>query len=69
MPDILIRGVDAQVVRRLKSQAKRNGRSFQDEARTILEESARDPTPDEMQANFNKLWKELVGSKCSGENR
>lgn len=40
MPDILIRGVDDQAVRRLKSRARRSGRSLQGEARLILENAA-----------------------------
>lgn len=39
MPDLLIRGMDPNVVERLKLQAKRNGRSMQAEARAILEEN------------------------------
>ncbi len=40
MPDILIRGVDAKVVARLKKQAKANGRSLQAEAKRLLEQGA-----------------------------
>lgn len=37
MPDILVRGVDAQALERLKQRAKQNGRSLQSEARIVLE--------------------------------
>ena len=40
MPDILIRGLDAQVVKRLIIRAKRHGRSLQNEARLLLEQAA-----------------------------
>ena len=40
MPDILIRGLDAQVLKRLKARAKQNGRSLQGEARLLLERAA-----------------------------
>lgn len=40
MPDILVRGLDAKVVARLKKQAKANGRSLQAEAKRLLEEGA-----------------------------
>ena len=40
MPDLLIRGVDAKVVQRLKRRAKRNGRSLQGEAKTVLEQAS-----------------------------
>ena len=41
MADLLIRGIDDQVVARLKARAKRNGRSLQAEVRLILEQAAR----------------------------
>ena len=40
MPDILIRGLNAQVLKRLKARAKRNGRSLQSEAKLLLEQAA-----------------------------
>ena len=40
MPDILIRGLDAQAVKRLKTRAKRHGRSLQSEAKLLLEQAA-----------------------------
>jgi antitoxin FitA len=40
MSDILIRGLDAQTLKRLKDRAKRHGRSLQNEARLVLEQAA-----------------------------
>jgi plasmid stability protein len=40
MADILIRGLDAKTVRRLKAKAARSGRSLQGEAKQILEHAA-----------------------------
>lgn len=40
MPDILVRGLSAEKIERLKDQARRHGRSLQSQARTILEEAA-----------------------------
>jgi hypothetical protein len=40
MPDILIRGVDAQTLKRLKTLARRNGRSLQGEVRRTIEKAA-----------------------------
>jgi len=40
MPDILVRGLDARVVKRLKARADRHGRSLQGEARLLLEQAA-----------------------------
>ena len=40
MPDILVRGLTAQAVRRLKARAKQHGRSLQGEAKLLLEQAA-----------------------------
>ena len=40
MAQILIRDLDAKVVKRLKNRAKRHGRSLQSEARLLLEQAA-----------------------------
>jgi len=40
MPDILVRGLDDETVKRLKARAKRNGRSLQGEAKRVLEQAA-----------------------------
>lgn len=40
MSDILIRGLNAQALKRLKARAKRHGRSLQGEAKLLLEQAA-----------------------------
>ena len=40
MPDILIRGLDAETIRCLKARAKRHGRSLQKESSAIVERAA-----------------------------
>ena len=40
MSDILIRGLDAETVKRLKARARRHGRSLQSEAKLLLEQAA-----------------------------
>ena len=40
MPDVLVRGIDAEVLEALKDRAKANGRSLQVELKTILEQAA-----------------------------
>ena len=40
MPQVLVRGLDPAVVRRLKSRARRHCRSLQAELREILEQAA-----------------------------
>lgn len=40
MPDVLVRGVDDEILEALKGRAKSNGRSLQVELKTILEQAA-----------------------------
>lgn len=40
MSDILVRGMDEETVARLKSRARRNGRSLQSELKQVLEDAA-----------------------------
>lgn len=40
MSDILVRGLNAETLKRLKARAKRHGRSLQGEAKTVLENAA-----------------------------
>ena len=40
MPDILVRGLDEQTIKRLKARAKASGRSLQKESKLILEGAA-----------------------------
>jgi len=47
MSDILVRGVDPKVVKRLKARAKIHGRSLQKEAKAVLEQAAAQLSMDE----------------------
>jgi plasmid stability protein len=40
MSDILVRGLNAQTLKRLKARARRHGRSLQGETRLLLERAA-----------------------------
>jgi plasmid stability protein len=40
MPDILVRGLDAETVKRLKARANQHGRSLQSEVKLLIERSA-----------------------------
>lgn len=40
MADILVRGLNSKAVKRLKDNARRNGRSLQSEAKLLLERAA-----------------------------
>ena len=40
MPDILVRGLDAETVKRLKARANQHGRSLQSEVKMLVERAA-----------------------------
>jgi len=64
MPDILVRGLDAEMVKRLKTSAKQHGRSLQSEAKLLLEQAA-DVGTDKIEAMLDR-WKEhFAGRKFS----
>jgi plasmid stability protein len=65
MSDILIRGLDAQTVRRLKARARRNGRSLQNEAKLVLEQAA-GSSADEIAAMLDGWKKRLAGRRFRG---
>ena len=46
MAQILVRDLDTVLVRRLKTRARRDGRSLQAEVKTILEQAARETGTD-----------------------
>ena len=54
MADILIRNISPRCLERLKARAKQNGCSLESEVKLALERLAQEPTPEEMQANFEK---------------
>jgi antitoxin FitA len=63
VPDILIRGVDAKVVARLKKQAKANGRSLQAEAKRLLEQGA---GPEKMDMESARKLAEEIRKSLAG---
>ena len=68
MPDILIRGLAPQTLKRLKTRAKRNGRSLQQEAQRSLEQSA-NAVSDEVAAMFDKWKQRFKGRRFSNSVR
>lgn len=64
MPDILIRGLDAKILKRLKVRAKQNGRSLQSEARLLLERAAGFGS-DQVAAMFDGWKQRFTGRKFS----
>jgi hypothetical protein len=61
MTDIFIRGVDGKTLNRLKSKAKRNGRSLQGELLDILEQAAGNSIAESIAAG--KSWRTKLGRK------
>lgn len=61
MSDILIRGLDTQTVKRLKSRAKRNGRSLQSEVKQLLERAADKPMAEVLAGA--RVWREKLGKR------
>lgn len=58
MPDLLIRGLSEQTIRRLRDRARRNGRSLQSEAKRVLENVA-GPSLAEIVETGRQLRKQL----------
>ena len=61
MPDILIRGLDAQALKRLKQRAKQHGRSLQSEARMVLENAAGMSLAEALESA--RGWREKLGRR------
>ncbi len=61
MPDILVRGLDEETLRRLKERARRHGRSLQGEAKLLLEQAA-GTDPEELAAMLQG-WKERFAGR------
>jgi plasmid stability protein len=59
MPGIVIRGLKAKTISRLKDRARRNGRSLQSEAKLLIEQSA---GSDDVQAMLDR-WKARFGNR------
>lgn len=60
MAQILVRGIEDEVIRRLKNQAKQHHRSLQGEVKMILEQSAK-MSMEEARATAEKWHKRLSG--------
>jgi plasmid stability protein len=61
MPDILVRGLNAETVKRLKVQAKQHGRSLQGEAKKVLENAANLSMAEMLTAA--RGWRKKLGRK------
>jgi plasmid stability protein len=65
---MLIRGLNARVVKRLQARAKRHGRSLQGEIRRVLEQAA-GADPEEVAALFAGWKKRFAGRRFVGSAR
>lgn len=64
MPDILVRGLDDRVVKKLKARAKQHKRSLQSEAKLLLEQAA-GAASGEVAAMLDKWKKKFAGRKLA----
>jgi plasmid stability protein len=64
MPDILVRGLNAQTLKRLKARAKQHGRSLQGEAKLLLEQAAGSGTG-KVNEMLDKWGRKFAGRKFS----
>ena len=68
MPDILVRGLDAETVKRLKARANQHGRSLQSELKMLVQRAA--GTGDEPIAAVLKRWEgRFAGRRFSSSAR
>ena len=64
MPDILVRGLTSETLKRLKTRAQRHGRSLQGEAKRLLEQAS--GADREEIASMLDSWKQrLAGRKLT----
>jgi antitoxin FitA len=68
MPDILVRGLDAETVKRLKARANQHGRSLQSEVKMLVERAA--GAGSEQAAEVLARWrKRFAGRRFSSSAR
>jgi plasmid stability protein len=59
MPEVLVRNLDAAVVKRLKARARRGGRSLQAELKLILEQAAQPASDRPSRAAYRALAEQV----------
>jgi len=68
MPDILVRGLDVETVKRLKARANQHGRSLQSEVKMVVERAA--GAGGQQIAAILKRWEErFAGRRFSSSAR
>jgi antitoxin FitA len=68
MPDILVRGLDAETVKRLKARASQHGRSLQSEVKMLVERAA-GAGGEQVAAILNRWEKQFAGRRFSSSAR
>ncbi len=68
MPDILVRGLDTETVKRLKARANQHGRSLQSEVKMLVERAA-GTGGEQVAAILNRWKKQFAGRRFSSSAR
>ena len=68
MPDLLIRGLAPETIRRLKARAKRHGKSLQSEVKLLVEQ-ATGGDAQKIAAMFDRWQQRFAGRKFSSSAR
>lgn len=63
MPDLLIRNLEAETLKRLKQRAKRSGRSLQSETKGILEQAAGRTVDEALEVAAR--WRKKLGKRST----
>jgi len=69
MAQLLVRGLESEIIDRLKTRAKSHNRSLQGEAKLILEEAAQTVTMEEFMARAKKIRESFGDKKFSDSTR
>lgn len=67
MPEILVRGLDQETVKRLKARARIRGRSLQQEVKEILERAATTLTMEEA-GRLSEGWHRRLGGRTGSDS-
>jgi plasmid stability protein len=68
MPDILVRGLDTETVKRLKARANQHGRSLQSEVKMLVERAA-GVGGDQIETVLKRWEERFAGRKFSSSAR
>jgi plasmid stability protein len=66
MPDVLVRDLDSQVLKRLQIRARQHGRSLQGEVKAILEAVA--PLPMSEARRLAEQWQQRLAGQIQGDS-